>query len=85
MKAKSTQYARILDYLRRHHTATSWELSQAARSLSVHKRVDEMTDSFGWVCSHHPGPPGPAGWLRITREPIKIGGRNVTLYRLVRA
>jgi hypothetical protein len=73
---KPTQYRKIVDYLRRRGTATTWELMQVARSTCPHKRISEMTHYDGRLIY-------PYGKGRIVRDKVLRAGRLVTEYRLL--
>lgn len=91
---KRTQFDRIIAYLKRHKKATTWELSQAARSLNVHKRLSEHVTSLGWAHYRWTGSYGVDEWVEqaaldtghmIERKKVKRGSVWVTQYTLVRA
>ena len=86
MNKRTTQGQKILDYLRKHGKATTWELSQAARSLNVHKRIWELG-----VGAWRPWGEESVSILMLTasrgsivRHKIRKGNVWVTEYRLVR-
>jgi hypothetical protein len=78
---RQTQYELIFAFLRKHGKATTWELSQAARSLSVHKRIAEMdvtyAEGFGYSNRVFLGNNG-----MITRRKVRKGKVWVTEYVL---
>lgn len=80
MSKRTTQGQKILDYLRKHGKATTWELSQATRSLNVHKRIAELDiDGAAWVGGI------VSLWNGvIERHKVRKGNVWVTEYRLVR-
>jgi len=74
---KRTQYRMILDHLKAHGKATTWELMMVSHSTCPHARIAEMTHHDGRLVY-------PYGVGRITRTPVVRNGRRVTEYRLIR-
>ena len=69
-----TQAETMVAYLRRKRKATTWQLSQLAGSLSVHKRLREAERNGALKAGE-----------RIERRPVKtLDGKTVTRFKLVR-
>jgi hypothetical protein len=80
----ATHCDRIYAYLKEHGSATVRELMLKCGTNWPHKRLDEMTSETGEVFRHD-GTSWQATGERIVRESRRYRGRDIRVYRMVRA